>query len=100
MNAAQLLRQIPEPIVAQEQDEETVCNFVPAVLTEGVHYTSDAMEEDFSDAVEMLMNTPKFLQFLKDADAYHRFLGEKALAELDEHIERIEHFTGQWLNSE
>lgn len=90
MNASQMLRrQIDEP------EAEVVTSAMPLEVA-GNHYTSDAMEEDFSTAIDLLMLTPKFLVFLQDADNQLSLLSGKSREALDAHLEAIEDFTGQW----
>lgn len=94
MTPAQLLRTV--------KPEEPPC---PPAIIEGQvfsapRYTSDAMEEDFSVGVDLLMSTPRFLLFLQDADDHYDLLGSKARTELDAHIDLVQDFTGQWLNEE
>jgi hypothetical protein len=103
MTPSQLLQQIPLPEAAYAAPEEntiqsTDIDFTPCAA--GAHYTSDAMEEDFSTSVELLMESPKFLRFLLDADQHFSILGAKARQQLIEHIDTVEEFTGQWLNIE
>lgn len=98
MRTSQALAKLaPEPPPQEELGSEEEPNFV-MLPSAGVHYTSEAMEEDFSTSVELLMNTPRFLKFLQDADRHFDLLGEKARQELDEHVATIEDFIGQWLN--
>lgn len=100
MTPSQLLQRIPEaapPIVIEGQNfDRQQLEVVPCA---GAHYTSEAMEEDFSTAVELLMTTPTFLEFLRDVDdKYNDILSEKAREALDSHLATIEEFTGQWIN--
>lgn len=88
MTPAQLLQRI-EPSVSASAEPDML---PPA------SYTSETMEEDFSTSVELLMGTPRFLDFLRDADDHYHILGEKARTELNEHLDTIQEFTGQWLN--
>ena len=96
MTPSQLLQRIPDkppPVVIENE-----C-FEETVPCAGAHYTSEAMEEDFSTAVELLMTTPTFLEFLRDVDdKYESILSEKAREALDAHLATIEEFTGQWIN--
>lgn len=73
-------------------------NYVPPAVAQGVHYTSDAMEEDFSTSVELLMNAIGFLKGLVELDDHYDHLSIKARGQLDEHIEAVEEFLGQWQN--
>ena len=100
MTPSQLLQRIPEgtpPIIeGQNFDRQQLEETVPCA---GAHYTSEAMEEDFSMAVELLMTTPTFLEFLRDVDdKFEDILSEKAREALDAHLATIEDFTGQWIN--
>lgn len=63
-------------------------------------YTSTAIDEDFSIGVDLLMNTPRFLSFLQDADDHYDILTESARKDLDKHLDTVQDFTGQWLNAE
>lgn len=92
MTPSQALNKLP----AVETEPDT--SFVPIECLAGTHYTSEAMEEDFSTAVDLLMNTPRFLEFLRDADKHFDILGEKAREQLKSHIDTIEDFLGQWMN--
>lgn len=91
MTPTQLLHRLPVVVPPENFDWQQL----------SAHYTSGAMEEDFSTAVELLMSTPTFLEFLRDTDdKYEGVLSEKAREALDAHIATIEEFTGQWINRE
>ena len=99
MTPTQLLQRIPEgtpPIIEGQNFDRQQLEAVPC---SGAHYTSEAMEEDFSMAVELLMAVPTFLEFLRDTDdKFEDILSEKAREALDAHLVTIEDFTGQWIN--
>lgn len=91
MTPSQMLAKLPQQPV-------TTDDLVVIDCIGGTKYTSEAMEEDFSVSVELLLATPMYLEFLRDADNHYKLLGEKARQALDEHLATIEEFTGQWLN--
>jgi hypothetical protein len=94
MTPSQLLSKIPTPREEVPVDVVEVPNFCSG----GTHYTSEAMEEDFSTSVELLMNTPHFLQFLLDVDKEYHVMSQKTKDALTSHLDTIEEFTGQWIN--
>ena len=97
MTPAQLLQRtpaLPPPTVVES-------GFVPDTnITNGAHYTSEAMEEDFSIAVEMLMKIPDWLRLLQSIDDEHNSCSSKVRDELHELVEEIQEFTGQWIQEE
>lgn len=97
MTPAQMLRR---QVQAQPQQvcEVEQSTYVPPEVSKGVHYTSAAMEEDFSISVELLMNSIGFLEMIAELDNFEDFLSVKARAQLDEQIEQVQDFLGQWKN--
>lgn len=96
MTSAQLLQRLPPvPTQVEVSDDDPKIEFLPCAAG-GTHYTSDAMEEDFSTSVELLMQVPRFLLNLMAISDHYDILSTKATQELTELTDTIEEFIGQW----
>ena len=62
----------------------------------GFNYTSDHMEEDFSVAVELMLETGTYLKILRDLVRRFGVFSVQQEKDFKEHVEKVEEFTGQW----
>lgn len=62
----------------------------------GFNYTSDHMEEDFSVAVELMLETGTYLKILRDLVRRFGVFSMQQEKDFKEHVEKVEEFTGQW----
>jgi hypothetical protein len=89
----------PEPVTPpQVLDGELVSESLIDAITDGVHYTSESMEEDFSEAVDLLMVSVGYLQMLRDMDKKFDVMGEKVQENFSQHLDKLEEFCGMWTN--
>lgn len=97
MTPEQMLTRVA-PAAPPVIEGEVVNDLIVCLGGGGVHYTSETMEEDFSDAVELLMQTTNYLAMLGDAHQAFDLMGNKVKESFDKHVEEVRNFVGMWEN--
>lgn len=82
--------------IVEDGDERLTGLLCELGKASGYNYTSDSPDEDFSIAIELMLETGIYLKIFGDLVRRFGVLSQSQEKEFREHVEKVEEFTGQW----